>query len=74
MSELHPLKKFRAEHELTQEQLGEWFGVDGMTVSRWERGECLPQSRFWAPISDKTGVSMDSILAFRNRQLQGAAA
>jgi transcriptional regulator with XRE-family HTH domain len=33
------LRRYRAERDLTQEELGEALGVDGKTVSAWENGQ-----------------------------------
>lgn len=56
------LRERRDELSLTQEELGEKVGVDGMTVSRWERGESLPQRRFWAKLSKVTGLPVADII------------
>ncbi len=32
------LKRWRAEHQMTQQKLADTLGIDIMTVSRWERG------------------------------------
>lgn len=52
----------RKELQLTQEALGEKIGVDGMTVSRWERGESLPQRRFWPKLTELTGLPIVEII------------
>jgi transcriptional regulator with XRE-family HTH domain len=33
------LRRYRGDHDLTQEELGEVLGVDGKTVSAWENGQ-----------------------------------
>jgi DNA-binding XRE family transcriptional regulator len=33
------LRRYRDDHDLTQEQLGEVLGVDGKTISAWENGQ-----------------------------------
>lgn len=55
----HPIAAFRKAQvpPLTQDELGEKIGVDGMTVSRWERGESLPQRKHWPTIERVTGVT-----------------
>jgi len=36
------LKTIRKEKNLTQEEVAEKIGVSGQAVSKWEKGECLP--------------------------------
>ena len=36
------LKKYRKERNLTQEVLAEKIGVSAQAISKWEKGECLP--------------------------------
>lgn len=61
----HPLAEFRTKHDprLTQDDLGEKVGVDGMTISRWERGERVPQKRHWPKLTEVTGIPIEKILA-----------
>jgi ribosome-binding protein aMBF1 (putative translation factor) len=63
--EVHPIAKFRLSQSPpeTQESLGAKIGVDGMTVSRWERGESLPQKRNWSRLEEVTGISIAKIIA-----------
>lgn len=53
----------RLELGLTQVALGRCLGVDGMTISRWERGETLPQKRHWPKIKEVTGLSFRDLVA-----------
>lgn len=46
------LRQRRDKLKLTQAQLGEKLGVDSLTVSRWERGEALPQQRLWPKLGE----------------------
>ena len=62
MEAVSRLRQRRDELELTQEALGEMVGVDGMTVSRWERGESLPQRRFWPKLTQLTGLPIADII------------
>lgn len=61
----HPLARYRARMKppLTQDGLGALIGVDGMTISRWERRESLPQKRHWPRIEAVTGLSRGEIIA-----------
>lgn len=58
----NPLKTWRDERNLTQVQLGELVGVDGMTVSRWERGEHLPRKKHWPKIAEATGIAPEQLI------------
>lgn len=53
----NPLKEWRDERKLTQVELGRLLGVDGMTVSRWERGDHLPRKKHWPKIEEATGIA-----------------
>lgn len=63
MTEKHPLKQFRDDHELSQSALGAKVGVDEMTVSRWERGESQPRRGIWPKLEEVTGLPIGEILA-----------
>lgn len=70
MSAVHPLVECREKlgkkrkvDRITQEELGDLVGVDGMTVSRWERGESLPRRRFWPKLEKLTGRPIAEIIA-----------
>lgn len=56
------LKSRRDALGLSQEALGEKIGVDGMTVSRWERGESLPQRRFWSGLEQLLGSPVGELI------------
>lgn len=60
----HPFAQFRLAQEprLTQDDLGAKLGVDGMTVSRWERGDHLPRKRLWPKIEEVTGVTPSQLV------------
>lgn len=68
-TDLHPIAKFRLTQspQETQDSLGEKIGVDGMTISRWERRESLPQKRNWQKLEDVTGISIAEIIAAGTR-------
>lgn len=65
MAESHPFVEYRAAQvpPLTQDDLGSRIGVDGMTISRWERGESLPQKRHWSKIEDVTGIPRERLIS-----------
>lgn len=62
----HPLRKWREAQTPTvsQEALGEQLGVDGLTVSRWERRATEPQKRHWDKIEEVTGMSRAQFLGY----------
>lgn len=65
MSEANPLKQYRDTSEISQEKLGELIGVDGNTIARWERGDHLPQKKFWSKIAEVTGITAAQLVGHR---------
>lgn len=60
----HPLVEARARlGKISQEELGRRLGVEGMTVSRWERGESVPRRRIWPKLEEITGTPIAEILS-----------
>ena len=47
---------------LTQEQLGEKLGISGQAVSKWERGEAMPDILILPDLCDMLGTTLDSLL------------
>jgi transcriptional regulator with XRE-family HTH domain len=58
----NPLKKWRDDRKLSQVELGDLIGVDGMTISRWERGDHLPRKRHWLKIEEATGIAPSELI------------
>ena len=56
------IKKLRKEKKLTQEELGNLIGVSGKAVSKWERGQSLPDVSIIKKLSDNLGISSDELL------------
>ena len=56
------LKELRKEKNLTQEQLGEHFGVAVRTVSRWENGNNLPDLAMLVELADYYDVDIRDII------------
>ena len=56
------IKKLRIEKNLTQEELGNLLGVSGKAISKWERGESLPDVAIIKKLSDNLGISSDELL------------
>ena len=46
---------------LSQEALGEKLGVVSQTVSKWERGESVPDAALLPSLADALGVSLDGL-------------
>lgn len=52
----------RAARGLTQDELAARVGSRGPQVSRWERGEVMPEIRYAAPLADALGTTTDALL------------
>lgn len=70
MEAVHPLVearqrlgKSRERDAISQDELGALVGVDGMTVSRWERRENVPRARYLPKLVDLTGKPAAVIIA-----------
>jgi len=64
------IKKFRTALNLTQEQLGERVGVTTQAVSKWERGESLPDTALIVPIAAILGVTPNDILGYDKVEIE----
>ena len=60
------LKNIRKEKNLTQEEVAEKIGVSGQAVSKWEKGECLPDVYNLKLLSRLYRVSIDNLLDIEN--------
>ncbi|MFO7636187.1 MAG: helix-turn-helix transcriptional regulator [Clostridia bacterium] len=56
------IKSRRKDKNLTQEQLGERLAISFQAVSKWERGESLPDSSLLLALSDILETTVDSLL------------
>ena len=56
------LKNHRKLKNLTQEEVAERIGVSGQAVSKWEKGECLPDCYNLKMLGNVYQVSVDSLL------------
>ena len=56
------LKGIRKEKNFTQEEVAEKIGVSGQSVSKWEKGECLPDVYNLKMLGRLYCVSVDSLL------------
>lgn len=48
---------------LTQAQLGEKLGVTDKSVSKWERGVCLPDASLYLPLCETLGITPNELFA-----------
>ena len=53
---------------LTQEQLGERLGISGQAVSKWERGEAMPDILILPDLCDALGTTLDSLLGGKHAE------
>lgn len=56
------LLKLRTDAGLTQSELGDKLSYSDKTVSKWERGEAIPDATVLKKISRIFGISVDSLL------------
>ena len=56
------LADLRRQNKLTQQQVADKFGYSSKAVSRWERGETLPEIEMLAKICDFYGVKLEYLL------------
>lgn len=56
------ITQLRKEKGLTQQDLGDRLGVSFQAVSKWERGETLPDTAILLDLANALGTSADSIL------------
>ena len=56
------LADLRRQNKLTQQQVADKFGYSSKAVSRWERGETLPDIEMLAKICDFYGVKLEYLL------------
>jgi len=60
------LKNIRKEKNLTQEEVAKKIGVSAQAVSKWEKGECLPDVYNLKLLGRLYRVSVDSLLGAEN--------
>jgi len=58
----HPLAKYRADHDLTQEALASKLGVAPLTVWRWENKKRAPRPADAKRISDHTQIPIGELI------------
>lgn len=60
----NPIKVWRDAKEISQVELGRMLGVNGMTISRWERGDHMPKKTLWPKIEETTGIVPSELIGF----------
>lgn len=67
------ISDLRKARSLTQEQLGARLGISGQAVSKWEKGESMPDILILPELCEIFGVSLDALLevpaAAKNRNI-----
>ena len=58
------IKRLRRERGITQEELAERMNISAPAVSKWERGETLPDITMVLPLASYFGVTTDELLGF----------
>ncbi len=56
------LKAARINQGLTQTQAGDKIGVSKDTISKWERGECVPNLKYIPAIEEAYCVKYDDLI------------
>lgn len=56
------IASLRKQQSLTQEQLGARLGVSGQAVSKWEKGESMPDLLLLPDLCSLLGISADALL------------
>ena len=67
------LKKLRAEHQLTQKQLGEILHVSRGAIGTYERGERVPEPATMKLMCEYFDVSLEYLLDFTEQRSEKAA-
>lgn len=56
------IRRYRRERDITQEMLADRLHISAQAVSKWERGESLPDVTLIVPMAAYLGVSADDLL------------
>lgn len=57
------ISKCRKEKNLTQKELAILLGVSDKSVSKWERGICLPDVSLFKPLCEALGITLNEFFA-----------
>ena len=58
---------FRKQAGLTQAELAEKINYSDKAVSKWERGESIPDITTLVALADEFGISLDALLGRKRR-------
>ena len=61
------IKEHRIKNDLTQRELGELIGVSVQAISKWERGNGVPDFMHIKPLATALHISTDELLDFHDR-------
>lgn len=64
------IRKYRKEKNMTQEEMALRLGVTAPAVNKWENENSLPDIMLLAPIARLLGISLDTLLSFREELTQ----
>lgn len=53
----------RKDKNLTQEQLAEMLNTTNKSISKWENGNCLPDSSLYQPLCNILGITINELFA-----------
>lgn len=67
------LSKLRNDAGMTQSELGDKLSYSDKTVSKWERGEAIPDASVLMRIGKLFGVSVDSLLDYKKNSETASA-
>lgn len=59
------IRKYRKEKNMTQEEMANRLGVTAPAVNKWENGNTMPDILLLSPIARLLGISLDTLLSFR---------
>ena len=59
------IRQYRKQKDLTQEEMANRLGVTAPAVNKWENGNSMPDITLLAPIARLLGISLDTLLSFR---------
>ena len=64
------IRQFRSAAGLTQEELGSRLNISAQAISKWERGESLPDAAMLPALADALNVSLDRLFGRKSGNLE----
>ena len=65
------IKNLRKKKEITQEELAEYLGISFQSISKWERGDGLPDITMLPDIADFFNISIDDLIGAERTVFDG---